>query len=146
MSKRKLVNDHDGAPWIGVDLDGTLAYYEGWKRWDLIGDPLEPMASRVRAWINEGKIVKIMTARVTTDNFDVFRDKATGKIVGNIDVISNIQRWTLKHLGSRLPVTCVKDLWMIELWDDRAIQMVPNTGRTLADHHEAEMMALKGKP
>jgi hypothetical protein len=35
---------------------------------------------------------------------------------------------------------------MIELWDDRAVQMVPNTGRTLAEEHEAELSALKGAP
>ena len=29
--------------WIGVDLDGTLAYYDGWVSDDHVGDPIEPM-------------------------------------------------------------------------------------------------------
>jgi len=36
--------------------------------------------------------------------------------------------WCEKHLGLALPVTCVKDMHMIELWDDRAVQVVTNTG------------------
>ena len=39
-----------------------------------------------------------------------------------------IDRWCLKHLGEALPITCIKDMRMTELWDDRAIQVVPNTG------------------
>jgi hypothetical protein len=35
---------------------------------------------------------------------------------------------------------------MIELWDDRAIQVEPNTGRTVFDEFEAEAVALRGKP
>lgn len=32
--------------WIGVDLDGTLAEYDGWKGPDEIGAPVEPMVER----------------------------------------------------------------------------------------------------
>jgi hypothetical protein len=28
--------------WIGVDLDGTLAHYDGWKGIDHIGEPIKP--------------------------------------------------------------------------------------------------------
>ena len=34
-----------------------------------------------------------------------------------------------KHLGAVLPITCVKDYGMEEIWDDRAIQMERNTGK-----------------
>jgi len=34
---------------------------------------------------------------------------------------------------------------MIELWDDRAVQVIANTGKTLAEAHAAEVEALKGK-
>ena len=33
------------------------------------------------------------------------------------------------HFGVVLPVTNVKDWHMLELWDDRAVQVEPNTGR-----------------
>ena len=36
-------------------------------------------------------------------------------------------------LGVTLAVTCVKDYGMVELWDDRAVQVVMNTGRRVSD-------------
>ncbi len=40
--------------WIGVDLDGTLAHYTGWKGPEHIGEPIEEMAERVREWLSKG--------------------------------------------------------------------------------------------
>lgn len=37
-----------------------------------------------------------------------------------------------KHFGEVLPITCVKDLGMVELYDDRAVTVQKNTGRPLA--------------
>ena len=45
-----------------------------------------------------------------------------------IDVVTPIENWCLKHLGQKLAVTNVKDYNMLELWDDRAVQVIPNTG------------------
>ncbi len=104
--------------WIGVDLDATLATYTGWKGPYDIGQPIEPMVSRVKAWIGEGKEVRIMTARVApfNDNRDL------------LAVVNCIKAWCLQHIGHELPVTCTKDHGLIELWDDRAVGVVPNTG------------------
>lgn len=33
------------------------------------------------------------------------------------------------HIGRVLPITNIKDYQMIELWDDRAVQVIPNTGQ-----------------
>jgi hypothetical protein len=60
-------------------------------------------------------------------------------------MINAIQDWTQKHLGQRLRVTCSKDIMMIELWDDRAIQVIANTGNTIADEYESQIEALRGK-
>lgn len=144
MAKKDATN-HDGSPWIGVDLDGTLAFYDHWRRWDHIGPPLQPMVDRIKGWLVEGKTVKIVTARFHNDG-RTERCRVTGVMFDSYDVVQVIQNWTLEHIGARLPVTATKDLNMIELWDDRAIQMVPNTGRTLAEEHLAEITALKGKP
>lgn len=100
--------------WIGVDLDGTLAEYGGWKGSDHIGAPVPAMAFRVRKWLADGRDVRIFTAR------------ASG---GDIGSIAAIQVWTTEHFGHALPVTCSKDYGMVELWDDRAIQVEENTGR-----------------
>lgn len=106
--------------WIGVDLDGTLAHYEGWKGADHIGEPIPAMLARVRCWLAEGKNVKIFTARVFCRPSDDPHPAAHAQQV--------IEAYCLKHLGQVLPVTCVKDFAMIELWDDRAIQIIANTG------------------
>jgi hypothetical protein len=39
-----------------------------------------------------------------------------------------IQEWCLKNVGIVLPITNQKDYAMTELWDDRAVQVVQNTG------------------
>ena len=53
--------------WIGVDLDGTLAHYDGWKGVDHIGDPVPKMLMRVLDWRRQGLAVRIFTARVACD-------------------------------------------------------------------------------
>ncbi len=53
--------------WIGVDLDGTLAQYDGWKGPDNIGDPIPLMVGRVKEWLEAGHEVRVFTARVSHD-------------------------------------------------------------------------------
>lgn len=101
--------------WIGVDLDGTLAVYDFWRGETHIGEPIPPMVDRVRTWLLQGRDVRIFTARAA----------------GGDGVISAINKWTTEHLGYALPVTNCKDYSMIELWDDRCVQVEKNTGRRL---------------
>ena len=105
--------------WIGVDLDGTLAEYYGWVSETHIGPPIPKMVDRVKKWVEEGQKVKIMTARA----YPARSGKTDVK-----EVIKNIENWCLEHVGTKLEVTYEKDYNMIELWDDRAIQVIPNTG------------------
>jgi putative heme iron utilization protein len=72
--------------------------------------------------------------------------RITGAKFSNADMARAIAEWAEKHVGTALDVTCIKDLRMIELWDDRCIQVEPNTGRTVFDEFEAEAIALSGKP
>ena len=107
--------------WIGVDLDGTLAHYDGWKGLEHIGEPVPAMVERVRQWLQDGKRVKIMTARVWSD----------GSMARNREVYiatKHIHNWCFEHLGCVLEVTCQKDFGMVELWDDRCVRVVANTG------------------
>ncbi len=103
--------------WIGVDLDGTLAHYEGWKGEAHIGRPVMPMVERVRAWIAKGHEVRIFTARMSDP------DPEARQVVSNA-----VRDWTQEHVGAPLKATCIKDFAMIELWDDRAVQVEANTG------------------
>lgn len=108
--------------WIGVDLDGTLAEYDGWKGAEHIGKPIPAMAFRVKKWLAEGRDVRIFTARVSHDGTDHRINEAELALNATYE-------WCEKHLGQRLPVTCRKDYAMVELWDDRCVQVEPNTGR-----------------
>jgi hypothetical protein len=98
--------------WIGVDLDGTLAHYDSSKGADHIGAPVPAMAIRVRTWLSEGRDIRIFTARASVP-----------------ELIKPVEDWCARHLGVRLPVTNTKDFGMIEQWDDRCIQVYPNTGQ-----------------
>src|SRR6185295_15163214 len=100
-------------------LDGTLARYDGWRGVAHIGEPVPAMLERVKEWLDAGIEVRIFTARVCRTG-----DELT-------EALQPIQCWCLEHIGCVLPVTNVKDFGMVELWDDRAVQVEPNTGRRL---------------
>jgi hypothetical protein len=120
-----------GNGWIGVDLDGTLAKYDGWVNMFHIGEPIQLMLERVKKWLAEGREVRIFTARIdgggAASKMGV--DPEVVKKYEDIEAITKIvQDWTEKHLGVRLEVTNKKDYGMVELWDDRCVQVIPNTG------------------
>lgn len=107
--------------WIAVDLDGTLAHYVSGQGVKFVGAPIPAMVERVKAWLADGKLVKIFTARVCGLRGPEDRQEQ----------VSMIQAWCLEHIGQSLEVTAVKDFHMIELWDDRAHRVEKNTGRVL---------------
>ena len=143
---KRIIERAGRGGWIGVDFDGTLAHYDKWVGWNVFGEPIMPMVERVRRWLAHDVEVRIMTARVGVEPRDECRCYVTKAVFTNEEMAKAIQDWTEKHLGARLTVTCVKDSGMIELWDDRAVQVVANTGRTLAEEHAAQLAALEGKP
>jgi len=106
---------YGGSPWIGVDLDGTLARDLGSARYDQIGSPIEPMLVRVKRWIAEGRTVKIFTARASSPR-----------------QVAAIKEWLVSWGLPELEVTNVKDLQMIELWDDRCVQVTTNLGEPVS--------------
>jgi GNAT superfamily N-acetyltransferase len=104
----------DNYHWRGVDLDGTLANYEEFEGSTVIGKPVPKMVRRIKRWLANGENVKILTARVSGPDATAARRA--------------IEAWCEKYIGEKLPVTCKKDHAMTELWDDRAVQVVQNTG------------------
>lgn len=105
---------------IGVDLDGTLAYYNGFIAPYHIGEPISPMVERVKGWLAEGKKICIYTSRV-----------APGLSTDPKIEEENIKKWCLTHLGQELPVTCIKTNNIREFYDDRAWRVVKNTGEVI---------------
>ncbi len=113
--------------WIGVDLDGTLAMYDGWKN-GAIGAPVPAMVERVKKWLSEGKDVRIFTARACILDLVSPESLQSADREFAAQQVELIQKWCEKHIGQRLPVTAVKDFMMVELWDDRCVQVRINTG------------------
>lgn len=105
--------------WIAVDLDGTLAHYDG--DMSVIGEPVPKMMARVKRWLAEGKDVRIFTARVA-DPFNT-SDGSEKR---------DIEKWCKRHIGQALPITSKKDPAMIALYDDRAFRVKKNEGTIVA--------------
>lgn len=118
MSKDK--KDHDGKKvTIGVDLDGTLARYEGWVHHTDIGSPIPMMVSRVKKWLENGYSVWVFTARMNADDPAI-----------HPEIENSIRDWCKKHIGQELPVTGKKLLSFTVMYDDRARHVTPNIGTT----------------
>lgn len=121
---RKEMKSKSG--YIDVDLDGTLAHYTHWEGKNHIGEPIPKMVERVKEWLREGKKVRVFTARVSPSTLKVNNDSLAS-------VKKPIEKWVLKHIGQKLPITYQKHYLTKQLWDDRAVQVVRNTGMTLVE-------------
>ena len=142
-----------GKGWYGFDLDGTLAKYDKWEGIDHIGEPIEPMVNLIKKMHSEGRVVKILTARVAPRH-NVNTDPSLGPD-GPKDVYDGeqsvstfmrhadgtpscavkrkyasdfIREWCEANLGFLPEITHEKDHLMLELYDDRVKQVVPNEG------------------
>lgn len=154
-----MANDTHGASgqgWYGFDLDGTLAVYDHWRGIDHIGQPIKPMVDLVKRMHEEGKIVKILTARVAPRPCG--ETHATGCKCGRCEEEASkppvlqeqylvelgengmtvkrrasdyIRDWCAGNLGFVPEVVYQKDHLMLNLFDDRVVQVEPNTGRVL---------------
>lgn len=119
-------------PWVGVDLDGTLAEHGEWKGAEHIGRPIPAMIETVKRLLMTGHNVKIFTARAHS-----------GAIA-----INAIHDFLFRNGIPKLEVTATKDYDMLFCFDDRAIQVVPNKGILLRDELnrvQRELEELKGK-
>jgi len=100
----------------GVDLDGTLAEYYGWKGETHIGKPIPKMMAKVKGWIAEGIRIVIFTARAD-----------------NPDNIEAIDEWLEEQGIGELDITNIKTPDISRIYDDRAIQVKRNDGEILGD-------------
>lgn len=133
-------------PWIAVDLDGTLAHYNGWVGPEHIGKPIKHIIERVKQRLAIGDVdIRIFTARVARTSIknnnnglvddDEFADKQ----------VKIIKSWCLEHLGEELEVTATKDFGCIEIWDDIAKQVIKNKGVMLEDVFTANKFMTKSE-
>lgn len=106
--------------WIGFDLDGTLAVYDGWKGPEHIGEPIPSMVELAKSFIAKGTEIKIFTARVSSNNPE------------RIKSVCAIMDWSEKVFGRIVGITAEKDYGMIDLYDDRCHRVECNSGKILA--------------
>ncbi len=127
------MNDEDWQnlpEWIGVDLDNTLAEFDEWRGIEHIGRPLWTMVNRVKAELAKGTVVKILTARAN--------DPAS---------IPYIKKWLVEEAGlPELEVTNIKGHRIKEIWDDRARQVVSNTGEFVVSDAVHELLEKAAEP
>ncbi len=129
-----------GKGWYGFDLDGTLAKYDGWKGIDHIGEPVKPMVELIKRMHDEGKVVKIMTARVAPRQNEDGIVGEQGIVLKNEHGVEQhyvasyfIRKWCETNLGFIPEIVYQKDHLMLELYDDRVKQVVPNEGWLVED-------------
>lgn len=127
QAKIKDTHGSEDEEWIGFDLDGTLAKYDGWNGIDHIGEPVESMVllARLLHWL--GNKIKILTARVAPRKGENDSEKAR----------KYVEEWCQKNLGFVPEVTYIKDASMVALVDDRAVAVEQNTGRILGGWQDA---------
>lgn len=105
---------------IAVDLDGTLAEYHGWQGVEHIGKPVPAMVEKVKKAHAEGKEIYIFTARVSDP-------------VDAEEAYKAIKYWADLHNVPHVGITATKHKFFKEFWDDRAVQVMPNTGGFLGE-------------
>lgn len=153
----------EGKGWYGFDLDGTLAKYDKWEGINHIGEPVKHMVDLIKIMHAEGRVVKILTARVAPredieirpnpyptdqavydaigrDNEERYRDIYQAPKWTAREFVSD---WCLKNLGFLPEITHEKDHLMLELYDDRVKQVVPNEGLLVEDLYRECVNMLK---
>lgn len=126
-----------GKPWVGFDLDGTLAHYDDWKGIDNIGEPIAPMVARIQRMHSDGTVVKIMTARVAPRMLDGVMSEQYMVVDGVTKFAHDfIAEWCQKYLGFVPEIVYQKDPLMVDLYDDRCHQVEPNTGVLIEESYE----------
>jgi hypothetical protein len=96
---------------IAVDLDGTLAIFDGWRGISYIGEPIDSVVERAYQKEKEGYEIVIYTARANDSR--------------SIPIIRN---WLRNHNLPNWRITDKKDSSMKEIWDDLAIRVPRNKG------------------
>jgi hypothetical protein len=109
--------------WIGVDLDGTLAEYDARRGLEHVGKIVPGMHRRVQEWLSAGREVRIFTARGS--------DPALRMLV---------KPWLREHNLPDLEVTNLKDSHLLQIWDDRAVQIEVNTGRIITPRQYVQLV------
>jgi hypothetical protein len=125
--------DTPSPDWYGVDLDGVLVEWDP-RYLPGLGPPIPLGLALVRQLLAEGKAVRIFTARVQPSPEEPAWWAEAGRLgFRSVDAWvawqeDRITHFCLDHFGVALPITAAKDWKMVTCYDDRCVQMIPNTG------------------
>jgi hypothetical protein len=119
VALEELAEVHEGGV-VAFDLDGTLAEYHGWNGVTHIGAPIPKMVERLKAYRAKNVNVIIFTARASNAPDQEMAMKI-------------IQAWCLQNLNEILPITNEKTPDIVRLYDDRARQVLENTGEVVGE-------------
>ena len=112
----KKLNDIAARPkrTIAVDLDGTLATYDGWKGTEVFGIPIDSIVAELRAEKAKGTRIIIHTTRI---------NPALNKGYTAEDLVGLVKGWLDRY---QIPFD---EIWSgigkpiaHEYWDDRAVK------------------------
>lgn len=131
----------ENGSWVAVDLDGVLAWWDV-AHFPEIGAPIPKMVARVKGWLEAGIDVRIFTARVAVVPGLRNDEGQEADDFFAADQKTKIDAWCRAQFGRPLPVTATKDFKMAVLYDDRCVQMLTNTGQSLAEGIGSELRAL----
>lgn len=106
-------------PYVGFDLDGTLAKSIKWQGPTVIGEPIPEMVAKAKAFLHHGIEVRIITARLGFPGKEA--EAARRAIV----------KWTQENIGRPLKVQAHKTPGLVKLYDDKAVGVEENTGQTV---------------
>jgi len=126
---------------IATDFDRTLSQYEGskdFRPYGPFGPPIPAMYFRVKQWIDNGDRVIIFTARLSQHSEIIDYDTAK--------VASAIQDWCESYGLPRLEVTNQKLREFDELWDDKAVSVMENSGLAVSFLLDSDSVFSKIKP
>ena len=143
-----------GKAWWGFDVDKTAFVDEGGTRGGVIGEPIMPIIRRIKHFLRTGRKVNIVTARVHPSEPD--REEQVLTVSRALDAVLG------PEMASKIGIRSDKDRHMIDLYDDRAMQVIPNKGILVREelrravealnviaggatqtHHEAELTAIQ---
>lgn len=122
-SQREIVLPDEEDPHLLFDIDGTLFKHPRGNDFS-IGEPIPKMIEFLRQQLAAGWKVKIFTARWANPDTREEQEK----------LIRDALREHVSEQASQLEITNAKDLYTRAIYDDRAIQVIMDTGEIVCPY------------
>jgi len=122
-TSKEIILPNEEEPHLLFDLDGTLFKHPRGHDFS-IGEPIPKMIDFLRQQLKIGWKVKIFTARWANPDTREEQEK----------LIRDALREHVSEEASQLEITNAKDLYTRTIYDDRAVQVIMDTGEIVAPY------------